>query len=292
MIKDELPPCRLFMIMAREANVAVIFRRGPSKWTQVIKWDTKNDSFEYGHWFKGRIYERRCDLSPDGTKLIYFVSKFNKKTNQDYEYTSTWTAISKVPWLTALALWPKGDCWHGGGMFNNNNSVFLNHEPEQAKAHPKHTPKHLSITPNPNASGEDHPLYSLRLRRDGWKLIKKWKVKYTYRGFATEQPEVRALHHPKKNYLRYLRLVMEKWLSGFKYWEEYKVFNSKTKHYTPLLDVECARWDQRGRLALLSQGKLYIGNLDENGKLKQKMLADFNDLKPETIDSPSWAKQW
>ncbi len=39
------PPCRLSVILAREAPVGVIFRRGPAKW------------------FHGRIYERRSDLS-------------------------------------------------------------------------------------------------------------------------------------------------------------------------------------------------------------------------------------
>ena len=107
-------PCRLFFILARNANTAVIFRRGPSKWVQLIRWDTERDTFEPGQWFHGRIYERRSDLLPDGTKLIYFASKFNALTLEDRDYTYAWTAISKLPYLTALALWPKGDCWHGG----------------------------------------------------------------------------------------------------------------------------------------------------------------------------------
>lgn len=138
--QTELPPCRLFMIMARHAKMAVIFRRGPSKWTQLIKWDTKTDTFEFGQWFKGRIYEKRCDLSPKGDYLIYFVSKINKKTIVDSEYTYAWTAVSKPPWLTALALWPKGDCWHGGGLFENDSTLMLNHRPNVAKPHPQHVP--------------------------------------------------------------------------------------------------------------------------------------------------------
>ena len=34
-------PARLFVILAREAHKAVIFRRVPSLWTQVIVWDTQ-----------------------------------------------------------------------------------------------------------------------------------------------------------------------------------------------------------------------------------------------------------
>ena len=64
-----MPPCRLFVIVARAAPRAVVFRRGPSEWYQVIAWDTARDVFSDGAWFKGRIYENRCDLSPDGRLL-------------------------------------------------------------------------------------------------------------------------------------------------------------------------------------------------------------------------------
>src|SRR5689334_17597784 len=111
------PPCRLFMILARRAPRAVIFRRGPSDWFQLILWHTDADEIEYGQWFHGRIYVRRSDLSPDGSLLIYFARKITGRTLADRAYTYAWTAISRPPYYTALALWPKGDCWHGGGLF-------------------------------------------------------------------------------------------------------------------------------------------------------------------------------
>jgi hypothetical protein len=52
--------------LAREAPFALVFRRGPSKSALLIGWNTSNDTFQPGQWFKGRIYERRCDLSPTG----------------------------------------------------------------------------------------------------------------------------------------------------------------------------------------------------------------------------------
>src|SRR5438445_305998 len=96
--------CKLAVILAREAKVAVILRRGPTRRVELILWDTKNDGFQRGQWFHGRIYEERCDLSPDGTKFIYFASKYGPK--RDADMPDTWTAISKPPYFTALALWP------------------------------------------------------------------------------------------------------------------------------------------------------------------------------------------
>jgi hypothetical protein len=37
---------RISMIFARKSPVAVVFRRGPSKWIQVIKWDTDTDTLQ------------------------------------------------------------------------------------------------------------------------------------------------------------------------------------------------------------------------------------------------------
>jgi hypothetical protein len=66
-------PPRLFVIFAERAHEAVIFRRGPSRWHHVIRWNTKDDTFFRGAWFKGRIYPEKCDLSPDGDLLLYFA---------------------------------------------------------------------------------------------------------------------------------------------------------------------------------------------------------------------------
>src|SRR5205814_6077285 len=92
-------PARLFIILARNAPIGVVFRRGPSRWVQLIKWRTDDDTFEQGQWFHGRVYERRSDLSPDGSLLIYFANNITKRTQEDKEYTYDWTAISKPPYL-------------------------------------------------------------------------------------------------------------------------------------------------------------------------------------------------
>src|SRR5688572_26912527 len=173
------PAPRLHLIQASDADVAVIFRRGPSKRVELVRWDTKRDVFERGHWFHGRIYERRSDLSPDGELLVYFASKLGGRPPSDPSYTYAWTAVSKPPWLTALALWPKGNCWHGGGLFLGKRRLLLNHRPEVALPHPNHEPAHhLDVVPNPLAQGEDEPMYAQRLTRDGWKIIQEWDVEW------------------------------------------------------------------------------------------------------------------
>ncbi len=137
---ESTPHCRLSLILARSAPTAVVLRRGPSRWVQLWTWNTARDEFQPGQWFHGRIYDRRCDLSPDGSLLLYFASKFTGKTLADPDYTYAWTAISKPPYFTALALWPKGDCWHGGGLFETIRRVWLNHALSAARPHPDRMP--------------------------------------------------------------------------------------------------------------------------------------------------------
>jgi hypothetical protein len=114
---------RLSFLLASEAPVGVVFRRGPSKMVQVVMWNRTNDTFKPGQWFRGRIHTDRSDISPDGRHLIYFaiggVAWAIPATR------GTWTAISKLPGLRATALWGQGDTWGGGGVFTSNRSFWL-----------------------------------------------------------------------------------------------------------------------------------------------------------------------
>lgn len=129
--------------MAREASVAAILRRGPTKWVQVIAWNTRRDTFTDGAWFKGRIYAEKCDVSPDGNLLVYFCHKGVKLGT---DYTDSWTAVSRLPWLDALALWPSGTTYGGGGRFVENRKLMLRTGLEP-RTHRDHPVRGLEIVP-------------------------------------------------------------------------------------------------------------------------------------------------
>jgi hypothetical protein len=155
---------RIFRILARSAPVAVLLRRGPSRQVLLIKWNLGSDTLEYGQWFKGRIYERRCDLSPSGDLLLNFAAKYK-------EPLRSWSAISKPPFLTALAMWAKGDGWGGGGLFDTELSIQLNHRPgEEVLAEGFRLKKSMRIAlygARPGW-GEDFPIYHQpELERNG-----------------------------------------------------------------------------------------------------------------------------
>jgi hypothetical protein len=282
--KKDPVAARLFFIMARKSHTAVIFRRGPSKWVQLIKWDTKTDTFEPGQWFHGRIYEKRGDLSPDGSLLIYFAQKISARTLKDKEYTYAWTAISKPPYLTALALWPKADCWDGDGLFPSNKAVHLNHMPG-AQSHPHHKPPGwLHVSPKTNQRGEDDPIFSERLARDGWTLKQEWKIKNLGhpKWLQTLQPEIwEKTGRNRKQVLRLSRSAKR-----LQFADEFSIIGQNKLRSTVVTGANCADWDQNGRLVFARDGKVFAGKLNDSGVWSETELADFNSSRPEPVRAP------
>lgn len=113
----------LFVIPARDRHTAIIIRRGPSKWTHLIQWDTRDDVFTHGAWVKGRIDGRKCDLSPHGEFFLYYL--ISHKTADHPDLKHSWTAVSRAPWLYALTLWPEITTYSGGGRFFDRFTVKL-----------------------------------------------------------------------------------------------------------------------------------------------------------------------
>jgi hypothetical protein len=91
---------RIHVLLASDAPVGLVIRRSPSKCVATLLWNRMKDEFQLGQWLKGRIYERRSDLSPDGKHFLYFAMNGKWQT----EARGSWTAISRAPYLKALAI--------------------------------------------------------------------------------------------------------------------------------------------------------------------------------------------
>jgi len=135
------PPPRLFVLLAQDAPVGIVLRRGPSAWARVSRWHTDTDALEHGAWFRGRLYEEKCDLSPDGALLV--VAAFQGR-RLGTETTDSWTAVSRAPWLHALALWPMGTTYGGGGRFVGPRTLVLR---GASGTHAMHPADGLTIAP-------------------------------------------------------------------------------------------------------------------------------------------------
>jgi hypothetical protein len=163
LLLDSIDPgtTRLYGIVARAARRAVVFRRGPSRRVRLLDGDLATDTITPEQWFKGRVYERRCDLSPSGDRLVYFAASFRQPLHSR-------TTISRPPWFTDLERRPKGDCWGGGGLFHGQSNLRLNHRPgEFEPVKGPAPPESLRVTPlgDESGRGEDEPILSTRLAK-------------------------------------------------------------------------------------------------------------------------------
>jgi hypothetical protein len=107
-------PPQVYCVTDPEARVAAVLERRPRQWWRVGRWDLAAGTYEPGAWFRGSLYPQRCDLSPGGRWLAYFA-RTNYET--DWPAGQEFNAVSRLPWLTALAAWREYGTWSRGHHF-------------------------------------------------------------------------------------------------------------------------------------------------------------------------------
>jgi hypothetical protein len=282
---------RIWAILARQSDVAVVLRRGPSKQVLLIRWHRGTDAFFPGQWFKGRIYPLRCDLSPSGERFLYFAADYKSP------YYS-WTAISRPPYLTALALWPKGDCWGGGGQFATERKIILNHRPaEMALADQFRLPKPLRLEPFGARSGwgEDSPLHEATLERDGWVLADAGKaVEHSFTGpmwYTFDPPQTWSKPRPgsKECSLRFMLTGYHRRGGPNRVTEAAVVTGG---HSVALGEVDWADWDTNGDLLYSRDGCLYRQRIERSKLSEPRCLLDTRTYKFRPLEPSAEAVTW
>lgn len=280
------PACRLFGLIAQDVPRAVIFRRGPSDHVQLLSWNLLTDELQEGQWFKGRIYERRCDLSPNGDYLVYFAANWSKTYG-------TWTAISRPPYFRALALWPKGDAWGGGGLFSDNFRLGLNHADVDALASGFSIPKKLKVEPlgEWSGGGEDNPIYAERLSRDGWSQTQEGVAKehsleapiwITY-----EPPEIWTKQVSQDSSLLAMYQLGVKQLNGP--WNVLRFSVKRNGEEVDLGECDWADFDHHGDLLFSKGGELFRWSASDPAP---RLIADLTTNRFQGIAPSDAALQW
>lgn len=270
-------PPRIHVLLARNAPVAVVIRRGPSKHVVAVRWDRRHDSFRLGQWFKGRIYERRSDISPDGRYAIYFA--MNGKWNS--ESRGSWTAISRVPYLKAIVFLPKGDCWHGGGLWTGESTYWLNDGYGHTIARDTdEVRRDTQYRPTENYGGECPGVYFHRLLRDGWK-----------RGDQSNNEDVGIMPTFEKSLGKgwVLRKIAHAEapapIGKSCCWDEHELVGPGNKEIVRCPDWEWADLDGE-RLVWAAHGKLCAAAIHRDGLVDEVLLKDFNDMVFQEIEAP------
>lgn len=286
---------RLYALIARHARRAVVFRRGPAKQTLILAWNLADDTLERGQWFKGRIYERRCDLSADGELLVYAAA-----SNRPPLYS--WTAISRPPYLTALALWNDPGMW-GGALFGDDWTTLRmnNLSPVEAPLRPtgEPLPDALAVSMLGPIMNE-RELMARRLERDGWRTTSEGTRVRLARGSPLQSrfdpPAIREKPIGLGGLKLSVQLHGEHETNGPPYVETCQV---QDEHGEGVIDLGRIDWtdvDHTGDVLYAADGCLFRLSgeriaADPRSATSTK-IADLNALTFEEVVAPGWARRW
>jgi hypothetical protein len=270
------------VLLARQAPVGVILRRSSSQLFLMVRWDLERDTFEAGQWLKARLHEHHCDLSPEGDRLLYLAAKYTG------EKTGTFTAISRPPYFTALALWPLDGTWQGGGgVWESQIQVLLAHHPDALElaagfALPAGFEAGKQPTSHISAFG---PVFAARMQKDGWQAVQKGMA---VGGGQIVPSEIWSKPSPKRPTSVSLRLRMQ----GYGEHPHPRVYELVGESSSVELGpADWADWGASGDLLLARDNRIYRVRVTADS-IEAKELVDLSGLAFEEREAPLEARQW
>ncbi|OQW33628.1 MAG: hypothetical protein A4E19_02990 [Nitrospira sp. SG-bin1] len=270
-------PPRIYCIPAIQAPVVAVFRRGPSNWSHIGRWDLTAERYEPGAWLGGRIFPRRSDLSPDGRYLCYFAHK----PSATWEHGEAYVALSKLPWLTALHAFGTCGTWTRGYYFTEDSG----RDDQQMERLP--IPYGLRSIPVVQFANE---------RRRGWTEAEDSPPRDPKD--AWDEHRNALMRKPQPNGTRVLCVESVGWAGG-EFGVDQAVDGLNVRYslesngnLEPLDDLQWADWSRGGQLLVATRaGVLQMRNLE--GDNHQILFeADLSTLEPNPAPAPAWAQRW
>jgi len=231
------------------------------------------------------MYPRRCTLSPDGDLLHYNALK--PRPLGDW---STFRAVSRLPWVTALAAWRTYGTYTAPLAVRTNGSgeksepPFHGDCPDKVRFDVRILPDHYRLTGREDrwerVTDPSHYLEGISTRNIAWTaktlvLVSSsadgHKLVLVYRGHHFDDGAASpAIEGAVVDYF----------------------LESPDGALVPL-DAMVANWDAHGRLLMADRKGLLRIHLVERGQLESKWEADLNRFTPnERGPAPEWAKSW
>ena len=277
--------CRLYVLVAAAADVALVLRRGPSEWWHLLHWNLNTLTLTPGAWFHGSLYPRRSDISSDGLLFGYFALKGTAHSG----WPDAYCAVSKAPWLEALVAWKTGGTWTGSCEFSPKGELHISACMEQKPF--------FGDYPGSYSTG---PMHTDWPKRDVWNEIKRG-----WRFAAPDDPIVAAVPGQPNLVLRRERPAPNEGVTlglihkGVDFRQpgiegvqlEYFLQDSPAD-FVPVADAAWADWDHQGRLLMATHsGELAVCEC-RGTQLNRVWSEDLRDRTPNPQPAPEWASRW
>jgi hypothetical protein len=268
---------RIYCIPAADVPVVAVFRRGPTNWSHVGRWDLQAGRYEPGAWLGGRIFPRRSDLSPDGRLLCCFVHKPSAR----WEHGEAYVAVSKLPWLTALYAFATCGTWTRGFCFTSDAGRVDGEDANLPIAFGLRSVPSVQFATERRRGWEEAPDSPVRDPKDIWDEKRNARMR-------KRQPAGgRVL------------LVESVGRAGGEFGGAQAVdglavsYSLETDGDLVMLDdLQWADWDRDGRLLVATRsGRLQVRRVDAEG-FGIEFEEDLSALEPDPAEAPEWAQHW
>ena len=267
---------RIYCIPATEAPVVAVFRRGPSRWAHVGRWDLEPRRYEAGAWLSGRVFPRRSDLSPDGRLLCYFAHK----PGASWEHGEAYVALSRLPWLTALHAFATCGTWTRGYYFADGGGESTGDVKLPIPYGLRSSPV-AQFAVERRRGWEEAPDSPPRDPKDAWDERRNVRMQ-------KRQPGGAGL----------LRVESVGWAGG-EFGVDQAVDGLRVIYSLEhdgrleiLDDLQWADWDREGRLlAATRSGRIQIRALNA-ARIDVLFEEDLSRLEPDPRPAPGWAGSW
>ncbi len=270
-------PPRIYCIPATEAPVVAVFRRGPTNWAHVGRWDLAARRYEPGAWLGGRIFPRRSDVSPDGQYLCYFAHK----PSATWEHGEAYVALSKLPWLTALHSFATCGTWTRGYYFTQDGD----RDNLQDASLP--IPYGLHSIPVVQFANE---------RRRGWTEAPDSPIRNSKDAWDTQRNA--RMRKPQPHGTRMLCVESVGWAGG-EFGVDQAVDGLSVRYSLEsggdielLDDLQWADWSRDGELLVATRsGQLQVRSFVDDCAVVT-FEEDLSTLEPSPTPAPFWAQRW
>jgi len=277
---------RLFGIPATHSPAIAVLRRGPSEWSQVSRWDPEAGTFEAGSWIHANLYPQRCDLSPDGRWFTYFTLR----QRSSWAAGPTYIAVSRLPWLAALAAWGTCGTWTRGLHFVDDRQTWEVGPPAEGAIEPLRTRYGLGLELT-------RPLAFAVERRRGWAESADSPAYDAERDpWDERRARMLTMEKPRPGSDGSTRLTVAGWYAAFRSgqpsWSEvtYAILDRDGRR--SLDHVQWADWDRAGRLLVATtSGQLEVRDRPWDAT-NASMSIDLGDDRPTPAEPPRDARTW
>jgi hypothetical protein len=229
------------------------------------------------------LYPQKCDLSPDGRWLGYSALKYG----MTWPAGSVYEAISRLPWLKALAAWEVGTTYTRGFHFDTESLSNGLGSPDVGDVSPCLNRYGLTITGAEQFSVE---------RRRGW--VESPDTPDRDPNDAWDERRDVEMQKPQPGREPHFMLHVDGSFAGHRSspdWRgpaSYSLTDPRSQDLLPLSDVQWADWDSLGRLIVATTGGILEARVIVDGSTRTVFSHDLSGIAPDPTPAPPWAAVW